>query len=168
MKKESRKLILSLILSTCLAFVATTHGFAADYESLKGLKSVKAVFDVRISNPKSAALNLKVIYDTYKDESIMAVTKKPAFVVIFIGPSVKLMSKNKEGFSPEEQKSLDEIANTISIMAKDGIRIEICLVAANIFGVDPGSFLPGIKPVPNGWVSLIGYETKGYSLVPAY
>ena len=98
----------------------------------------------------------------------MAVTQKPAFVVIFIGPSVKLMSKNKEGFSPEEQKSLDEIANTISIMAKDGIRMEICLVAANIFGVDPGSFLPGLKPVPNGWVSLIGYETKGYSLVPAY
>jgi intracellular sulfur oxidation DsrE/DsrF family protein len=130
MKKESRKLVLSLIISTCLAFVAATHGFAADYESLKGLKSVKAV--------------------------------------IFSGPSVKLMTKNKEGFSPEEQKSLDEIANTISIMAKDGIRMEICLVAANIFGVDPGSFLPGIKPVPNGWVSLIGYETKGYSLVPAY
>ena len=56
MKKESRKLILSLILSTCLAFVATTHVFAADYESLKGLKSIKAVFDFRISNPKSAAL----------------------------------------------------------------------------------------------------------------
>ena len=167
MKKQSRKLILSLILSTCLAFVAT-HGFAADYESLKGLKSVKAVFDVRISNPKSAALNLKVIYDTYKGKSIMAVTQKPAFVVIFIGPSVKLMSKNKEGFSPEEQKSLDEIANTISITAKDGIRMEICLVAANIFGVDPGSFLPGLKLVPNGWVSLIGYEANGYCLVPAY
>ncbi len=98
----------------------------------------------------------------------MAATKKPVFVVIFSGPSVKLMSKNKEGFSPEEQKLLDEIANTISIMAKDGIRMEICLVAANIFRVDPGSFLPGAKPVPNGWVSLIGYETKGYSLVPAY
>ena len=168
MKKESRKLILSLILSTCLAFVATTHGFAADYESLKGLKSVKAVFDFRISNPQSAALHLKVLYDTCKDKSIMAATKKPAFAVIFSGPSVKLMTKNKEGFSPEEQKSLDEIANTISIMAKDGIRMEVCLVAANIFGVDPGSFYPGLKPVPNGWVSLIGYEAKGYSLVPAY
>ncbi len=168
MKKESKKLILSLILSTCLVFVATTHAFAVDYESLKGLKSVKAVFDFRISNPQSAALHLKVIYDTYKDKSIMAVTKKPAFVVIFLGPSVKLMSKNKEGFSPEEQKSLDEIANTISIMAKGGIKMEICLVAANIFRVDPGSFLPGTKPVPNGWVSLIGYETKGYSLIPAY
>jgi len=168
MKKESRKLILSLILSTCLAFVATTHGLAADYESLKGLKSVKAVFDFRISNPQSAALHLKALYDTCKDKSIMAATKKPAFAVIFSGPSVKLMTKNKEGFSPEEQKSLDEIANTISIMAKDGIRIEICLVAANLFRVDPGSFLPGLKPVPNGWVSLIGYEAKGYSLVPAY
>jgi len=168
MKSESRTIILSLILSTCLAFVAATHGFAEEYEALKGLKSIKAVFDVRISNPKSAALHLKLIHDTYKDKNIMAVTKKPAFVVIFIGPSVKLISKNKEGFSPEEQKVLDEIANSISKMSKDGIKVEICLVAANIFGVDPGSVLPGIKHVPNGWVSLIGYEAKGYSLVPAY
>jgi len=168
MKSESRTIILSLILSTCLAFVAATHGFAEEYEALKGLKSIKAVFDVRISNPKSAALHLKLIHDTYKDKNIMAVTKKPAFVVIFIGPSVKLISKNKEGFSPEEQKVLDEIANSISKMSKDGMKVEICLVAANIFGVDPGSVLPSIKHVPNGWVSLIGYEAKGYSLVPAY
>jgi len=168
MKSESRTIILNLILSTCLAFVAATHGFAEEYEALKGLKSIKAVFDVRISNPKSAALHLKLIHDTYKDKNIMAVTKKPAFVVIFIGPSVKLISKNKEGFSPEEQKVLDEIANSISKMSKDGMKVEICLVAANIFGVDPGSVLPSIKHVPNGWVSLIGYEAKGYSLVPAY
>jgi intracellular sulfur oxidation DsrE/DsrF family protein len=168
MKRESRTIILSLVLSTFLAFVATAHGYGEEYEALRGLKSIKAVFDVRISNPKSAAIHLKLIHNTYKDKNIMAVTKKPAFVVIFIGPSVKLISKNREGFSPEEQRVLDEIANTISEMSKDGIKMEICLVAANLFGVDPASVLPSIKPVPNGWVSLIGYEAKGYSLVPAY
>ena len=168
MKSVLKAIMISLLLSACLTFVAVTLGWGEEYEALQGLTSINAVFDVRISNPKSAALHLKVLYDTCKDKSIMAATKKPAFAVIFSGPSVKLMTKNKEGFSPEEQKSLDEIANTISIMAKDGIRMEICLVAANIFGVDPGSFLPGLKPVPNGWVSLIGYEAKGYSLVPAY
>jgi len=107
MKKESGKLILSLILSTCLAFVATTHGLAADYESLKGLKSVKAVFDFRISNPQSAALHLKVLYDTCKDKSIMAATKKPAFAVIFSGPSVKLMSKKtKKASRPKDRSPL--------------------------------------------------------------
>jgi intracellular sulfur oxidation DsrE/DsrF family protein len=168
MKRESRMIIIGLFLFACLTFVAATQGFGEEYEALKGLKSIKAVFDVRINNPKSAALNLKLVHDTYKDNKIMAVTKKPAFVVIFIGPSVRLISKKKEGFSPEEQKALDEIAATISEMSKDGIKLEICLFAAKVFNVDPASVLPGIKHVPNGWVSLIGYEAKGYSLVPAY
>jgi intracellular sulfur oxidation DsrE/DsrF family protein len=168
MKRESRMIIIGLFLSACFTFVTATQGFGEDYEALKGLKSVKAVFDVRVANPKSAALNLKLIHDTCKDKNIMAVTKKPAFVVIFMGPSVKLISKKKEGFSPEEQKILDEIARIVSEMSKDGIKIEICLFAAKVFGVDPASVLPGIKKVPNGWVSLIGYEAKGYSLVPAY
>jgi intracellular sulfur oxidation DsrE/DsrF family protein len=168
MKSESRTIIFSLFLLTCLIFVSVAQAPAEEYEALKGLKSVKAVFDVRIGNPKGAALQLKLIHDTCKDKNIMAATKKPAFVVIFIGPSVKLISKNKEGFSPEEQKILDEIATTISEMSKDGIKLEICLFAAKVFNVDPASILPGIKHVPNGWVSLIGYETKGYSLVPAY
>ena len=168
MKKESRMIMIALFLFACLTFVVATQGFGEEYEALKGLKSIKAVFDVRISNPKSAALYLKLIHDTYKDKNIMGVTKKPAFVVIFIGPSVKLISKNKEGFSPEEQKILDEIATIISEMSKDGIKLEICLFAAKVFGVDPASILPGIKHEPNGWVSLIGYEAQGYSLVPAY
>ena len=168
MKKGSKTIIMVLFFSICLSFAVVASGFCQEYESLKGLKSVKAVFDVRISNPASAALNLKLIHDTCKDKNIMAGTKKPAFVVIFIGPSVKLISKKKEGFSSEEQKILDEIATTISEMLKDGIKLEICLFAAKVFNVDPASVLPGIKHVPNGWVSLIGYEAKGYSLIPAY
>ncbi len=168
MKCESRTIILGLFVSTCLIFVAVAQGFGEEYEALKGLKSIKAVFDVRIGNPKSAAGHLKLIHNTYKDKNLMAVTRKPAFAVIFIGPSVKLISKNREGFSPEEQKVLDEIATTIFEMSKDGITLEICLIAAKAFNVDPASVLPGIQHVPNGWVSLIGYEAKGYSLVPAY
>ena len=167
MKKDSRVIMIGLFLFACLTLVIATPGFGEEYEALKGLKSIKTVFDVRISNPKSVALYLKLVRDTYKDSNILAVTKKPAFVVIFIGPSVKLVSKNKEGFSPEDQKILDQIASIISEMSKDGIKLEICLFAAKVFGVDPASVLPGIKQVPNGWVSLIGYEAMGYSLVPA-
>ena len=166
MKRKIITLFNLFIVISLLSVVSTVSG--EEYSALKGLKSVKAVFDVRESNPKSAALHLKLVYDTYKDNNIMAVTKKPDFVVIFMGPSVKLISKNKEGFSAEEQKGLDEIASTISKMSKDGMKLEICLFAAKVFGVDSASVLPGIKHLPNGWVSLIGYEAKGYSLVPVY
>jgi len=92
--------------------------------------------------------------------------KKPDIAVVFIGPSVKLVSKNRGDFSADDQKILNEFASTISAMAKDGIKFEICLIAVKVFGVEPSSILPEIKQVGNGWISLIGYETRGYALVP--
>lgn len=167
MERKNRILVSIVVASVfMLAVVGSTS--AATYESLSGLKSIKAIFDVRAANAKSAAIQLKLIHDTYKDQGIRAVSKKPSFVVAFMGPSVKLVSMNKQGFSMEDQKLMDEIAQTIREMAKDGIKLEVCDFAAKVFGVDPASILPEIKHVPNGWISLIGYQARGYSLVPVY
>jgi intracellular sulfur oxidation DsrE/DsrF family protein len=162
-----RKIIPLLNLFIAISLLCVVPGVSGEeYKSMKGIKSAKAVFDERQSNPKGAALNLKIIHQTFKE--LAAMKNNPVFVVVFIGPSVKLISKSREGFSPEDQKSLDEIANTISAMSKDGINLEVCLVAAKIFNVDPASVLPEIKRVGNGWISVIGYQSHGYSLVPVY
>ena len=164
MKKKMITLLNLFIAISLLCVVSTVSG--EEYKAMKGIKSVKAVFDEREGDPKSAALHLKVIHQTYKE--LAAMKKSPVFVLVFIGPAVKLISKNREGVSPENKKSLDEIADTISAMAKDGIELEICLVAAKAFNVDPASVLPEIKRVGNGWISEIGYQAQGYSLVPVY
>ena len=148
------------IILIILSFADTTYVFGQEYEALKGLKSIKAVFEFRKDDPKSAAF--------YKDKNITAVTEDPDFVVVFTGPGVKILSKNKEGFPPEEHEIIDKIADIISAMVKDGIKMEICLVASNIHGVDPESVLPDIKHVYNGWISLIGYQNNGYSLIVTY
>ena len=167
MKRKSR-IIVSIVVASVFMLAAIGSASAATYESLAGMKSIKAIFDVRAGNTKSAVMQLKLIHDTYKDKSIRAVSKKPSFIVAFMGPSVKLISKDKQGISPEDQKAMDEIALTVQAMAKDGIKLEVCDFAVKAFGVDPASILPEIKHVPNGWISLIGYQAKGYSLVPAY
>ena len=154
-----------------LAF--TSVGFARDViqteeSTLKGLKSIKAVFDFRAGSPKSADVFLGLIHQTFKGKDVAAVTKKPEFVVVFIGPSVKLISKSREGVSPEDHKMLDAIAGKISEMAKDGIKFEICLFAARMFKVDPATVLPEIKHEDNGVISLIGYQAKDFSLIPIY
>lgn len=164
MKRKIITLLNLFIAISLLCVVSTVSG--EEYKPMKGIKSAKAVFDERESNPKSAALHLTIVHQTYKE--LAAMKKNPVFVLVFIGPSVKLISKNREGFSPEDQKSLDEIANTISAMSKDGINLEICLVAAKVFNVDPVSVLPEIKRVGNGWISMIGYQAQGYSLVLVY
>jgi intracellular sulfur oxidation DsrE/DsrF family protein len=133
---------------------------------MTGLTSAKAVFDVRLGNAKSAALHLKLIHQTFKD--LATAKKNSLFRVVFLGPSVKLISKNRQGFSSEDQQSLDEIAQTVAGMAKDGIGLEICLIAARIFKVDPASVLPEVGQIENGWYSVIGYQLQGYALVPVY
>jgi intracellular sulfur oxidation DsrE/DsrF family protein len=164
MKRKMIALLNLFIAISLLCAVCTVS--AEEYEAMKGIKSAKAVFDERESNPKSAALHLTVIHQTYKE--LVAMKKNPVFVLLFIGPSVKLISKNRAGFSPEDQKSLDEIANTISAMSKDGINLEFCHLAAKVFNVEPASVLPEIKGVGNGWISILGYQAQGYSLVPVY
>jgi intracellular sulfur oxidation DsrE/DsrF family protein len=167
MERRSR-VIVSIVVASVFLLAVVGSASAATSESLAGLKSIKAIFDVRAANAKSAAIQLKLIHDTYKDQGIRAVSKKPSFVVAFMGPSVKLLSKDKQGFSAEDQTLMDEIAQTVQAMAKDGIKLEVCDFASKLFGVNPASILPEIKHVPNGWISLIGYQAKGYSLVPVY
>jgi hypothetical protein len=70
------------------------------------------------------------------------------------------VSKNLEGFSPEEKKTLVEMASLVSAMAKDGIRFEICMIAARAFGVDSKSILPKINQIHSGYISLIGYRVE--------
>jgi intracellular sulfur oxidation DsrE/DsrF family protein len=168
MIRETKALIRCLLISVCLLCITAGASYGGEYKALDGLTSVKAVFDFRAGNPKSAAMQLDVIYQIMHDKSIKAVTEKPEIAIVFIGPSVKLISKNREGFSPEELKSLDEIAATVSRMAKEGVRLEICLFATKVMGVDPSSILPEIVGVENGWISLIGYQAKDYSIVSAY
>jgi intracellular sulfur oxidation DsrE/DsrF family protein len=166
MMANPRKIIISLTLLAFGLLAATSIVSAEESEALKGVKSAKTIFDVRVANPKAAAIQLKLIHQTY--QQLVAENKQPVCVVSFMGPAVKLISKNRQGFAAEDQKSLEEIAETISRMAKDGLRVEICLFAARLFGVDAASILPEIKKVENGWVSLIGYQAQGYSLVAAY
>lgn len=160
-KTYIRHLIVSLILTVSL----TVNAFANEYEALNGVESVKAVFDIRVGNPKAAAVHLDLIHKTFKDQNLTIKSKKPDIVVIFMGPAVKLVSKTREGFLPEEQKQLDTIASLISNMAKDGIKLEICVAAVHLTNGDPNSILPEIKQVGNGWISAIGYQLRGYALI---
>ncbi|MGH9426401.1 MAG: DsrE family protein [Terriglobia bacterium] len=155
----------ALVVAGCL-LLSTAVGTAQDYAALKGVEKVKVAFDVRTGVPQTAARQLKLIHDTHKQ--LIALKKSPVSAVVFIGPAVKLISTNREGFKPEELPLLDEIAQTVSAIANDGIPLEVCLFAAKVFNVDPATVLPEITRVENGYVSLIGYETQGYSLIPVY
>lgn len=168
MKKRSKSTFLTLIFLLGLIPTVVFSSTSQKADVLKDLDSVKAVLDFRAGNAKMAAVFLEMTHDTFKGKEIAAVTKNPEFVIVFLGPSVKLISSSREGISTEDHKMFDAIADRISKMAKDGIKFEICLFAARMFNVDPTTVLKEIKQVENGMVSLIGYQARGYSLIPIY
>jgi len=159
------------------AFMATmlligylfSPGFAysEDSETFKTGTSGKALIDFRTSNPKVALVYLKLIGDTYKDRHVQSKATHPDFVVNFGGESVKLLAKDPKGYSPQEIKTIEEVKHKITALASEGIKFDYCLYGGNLFGVTPAK-IPGVGVVENGWVSLVNYQAKGYSIIAAY
>jgi len=166
MKRASGISVVTVMLAACLLVATAGTGFGEEYPALKGLKSVKAVFGFEMANPQSALLHLQVIQQTFRDKNIRAGKNKPEIAVVFYGPSVKLASRNRNAFAEADRKIVEEYAGTVAAMAKEGVKFEICLIAMKLLGVDPSSLLPEVKPVGNGWIAVIGYQARGYSLVP--
>jgi len=74
--------------------------------------------------------------------------------VVFHGPAVEMISSNRDGVSGEEKKSLDEFAESVRQMKQDGVKMEVCLYAAKVLGVDPESILTENDHVGNGFISV--------------
>lgn len=148
--------------------VLSVSGPAHDYAALKGVSTANAVFDFRDGIPESALIHLSLIHQTYKDRSIQDIGGKPHFVVVFMDNSVKFLSSNRDSFTQEERKIIEKFDKVLSAMAEDGIRLEICMFAADFYNVDPESITPVVERVPNGWISSIGYQAQGYVLVPVF
>lgn len=138
-----------------------------DYPALQGLADVRAVIDFRTGEPGKALAVLTLVERTYKDERLRRADGQPELVVIFGGPAVKLLAKNRQGLSRDEGEMADLIAARVTALAKEGIRFEYCLYAARNAGVEPAE-VPGMVTVGNGWIASIGYQGKGYALVPAF
>jgi len=166
MEGNRKKTIAMSLVAFFLVLTGLSFAWAEQYDVMKGINSVNVIFDMRDGNPQTAVIHLNLIHDAYKE--LFAMNKDPIFRVVFMGSAVRLISSDHRGFNAEEQKSLKEIADTISKMSRDGIFFEACLASVNYFGVDPASILLGIEQVSNGWISEIAYQARGYSLVPVY
>lgn len=165
-KSISAMTVFFLILGVTAALTVSIA--AQEYDALQGVKQADTLFDFREGIPAKAAGHLSLVHKTFQDKAIAGLAKKSEFVVVFMGSSVKLLSSNRNDFTAGEKESLEKLDQVIATMAKDGIKMEVCLFAVDSFGVDPASISKKIDRVPNGWISALGYQARGYSLVPIY
>lgn len=151
--------VLALLMS-----LSAANAFAQEreYAAMKGVNAVQAVFDFRVGDGKVALAHLDLMHSMLKDPSMTKGGARPELVVVFIGPSVNLVSTEKGAAAP---KVKDAIAKKISAMDADGVRFEVCMTTAHALEVSADSILPEIVKVRNGWISLIGYQHQGYAMI---
>jgi intracellular sulfur oxidation DsrE/DsrF family protein len=137
-----------------------------DGDALKGVTTGKVIFDINMVEARKMTLYLKVIQQTVDDLKRQGV--KPDVILAFRGLSVRLISSNRENMELTDFEYLDQIAEQLSTLNKQGVRMEACSVATKLFKVDNKSLLEFIKPVGNTFVSLTGYQAQGYANIPIY
>jgi hypothetical protein len=166
--KTLTKIRIGILILFIGAMIGHSSATGAPYESLEGLTGLDIAFDVQLNNPKKAALFLKMIHLSIKDQDLEKMANPSKFVVVFNGKAVTLISENQDRFPEEDRVHLEEIAKRVTLMTEDGIRIEGCLAAAKIFKVDPNLFLGEIQKINNAWISLAGYQAQQFSMIPIY
>jgi intracellular sulfur oxidation DsrE/DsrF family protein len=154
---------ISIFLSVVLLTAAPAS--SNEYAALDGVDGIKAVFDVSLGSPARANVVFGAVRGVYTDKNTRSLSRPPKIAVVFRGPAVKLISTSREGFKATDDKALDAFAATIRQMKKDGVKLEVCDYALNVLGVDPASILPEVDHVGNGFISVIGFQAQGYSLV---
>ncbi len=135
-----------------------------DRVALQGVKSGKGIFDINLTDVDKLPLYLQVIKET--DDGLKKQGVKSNLVVVFRGGAVRFLSSNRTDFSPDQRENLEHADELIHELVKKGVRFEACAIATRLFHVDNASILTDVKVVGNTFISLIGYQAKGYAIIP--
>ena len=149
------------ILSAALPVAAEAEREPDNAAALAGLQSTRSVFLVNKATAPETGRYLKGILATH--EGLVKQGVAPTTVLVFLGRPVQFITTTpKESIAAEEQEALESIAATARDLKALGVRMEVCSAATKHFGVDNDSLLPGMDAVGNGFISLIGWQSKGY------
>ena len=147
------------ILFACLPAAAEEK--PNDSAALAGLDSVKTVFLINKETATATAGYLKGIRATQKSLAEQGVA--PTTVLVFLGKAVQFITTEpSESIGAENQEALASIASTTAELKELGVRMEVCSAATKHFEVDNSTLLPVMDVVGNGFISLIGWQSKGY------
>ena len=159
------KFMVILIMSLLMA-LHVSSSVAGEYDNaLKGVKGIDVVFDVSAENPVFANIVFWAVRDTYQNGAVSSLPEKPKVAVVFHGKVVKLLSSDRTGFDEKENAEIDKFQATLREMSKEGVKLEVCLYAVKVLGVDPTTILPEIEQVGNGFISVAGYQAQGYTVI---
>lgn len=138
-----------------------------DSAALNGLSEAKAVFLIDFKTAKKTAFYMDLIVGTY--DGMVRQGVKPEMVVVIIGPTVKFLSQTADPeLTFEYEEAFTSIQASIQALHQRGVRMEVCAIATELFQIDNQHLPKALDLVADGFVSLIGWQTQGYKLVPVF
>ncbi len=164
-----KRFLLSFAALVLLAFHGPVPAAPAidDHAALRGVKEGKGVFLIDFSEPRKTAFYLGLIRGTHA--GLARQGAKPDLVIVYIGPTVRFLTRMPdEDLVIDHDASLQAIAGHVEALAALGVRQEVCSIATQAFKVDNANLLPDLSLVGDGFISLIGWQTQGYKLVPLF
>ncbi len=162
-----RRLFGSIIAAAAMIGLIAPAAFAGtlnDHAALAGLREAKALFLVNVRKPAAVERLIRLIGLTERQLRAQKVT--PHIIVVFIGPDVAFLTRDRRGIPYTEERAVADIQKEIAGLARQGIRFQACGVALHGMDVKPRTLISAVTPVGNGFISAIGYQEKGYALVP--
>jgi len=156
---------LLLLISLLLLPLSTT--FAAPFnnnDALQDLTEVKAVFDINQADPHILKLRLELIEESYQQLKAAGVT--PTFVLTFRGKASFFLTSGLKYIDIIDLSVKNDIKILLEQFSEQKIPMKQCAIAARLSDINTDDFLPQIEVVTNGYVSLMGYQNKGYAFIP--
>ena len=159
----AKTLVLALALMVVVGLAGTSH--AGDDNPIAGLKDAKIAFDITAGEPGRLLNILNTIDETRESFVRQGVT--PHFVLAFRGPATLLTQTDLSRLKPEDRETASKIAAKLKqLHATAGIeRLDQCSIAMRGQKVDKAQVNPDVTVVENGWVTLVGYQAKGYAYI---
>lgn len=136
-----------------------------DAAALAGVDEAKGVFQIDFTEAEKTAFYLEIIRGTHANFARQGLD--PDLVIVFIGPTVQFLS-TEAGDDVADPATLMRIESEVARLADLGVRLEVCAVATEVFGVDNDTLFDGLDLTGDGFVSMIGWQAQGYHPVTMF
>ena len=154
------------VLALALVALVSVPALAGDYDSaLKGVEKFDVVFDYTNGDPVIGNIILGAMDTVDEAAEVASLPNAPRKAIVIHDAAVHLINTVRGDRDDATWAEIQKFQETLKKMKKKGARIEVCEYALDVFKVDRSTVIPEIDQVPNGFVSVVGYQEQGYALI---
>ncbi len=131
--------------------------------ALKNVVQANVYFDVTLDDSQKLLLRMNLLQQTV--QQLREAGLDTSIVIGFREGASRFITRGDHYVLDEESEDKQKIQALLSRFSDERISIEQCSIAADLLDIIHEDFLPEVRIVANGYISLIGYQNQGYAVV---